>query len=32
MKYLGLGFLLVLIIGGGFVYWNYFFAQFFLIC
>ena len=24
MKYLGLGFLLVLIIGGGFVYWNYF--------
>jgi hypothetical protein len=26
MKYLGLSFLLVLIIGGGFVYWNYFFV------
>lgn len=25
MKYLGLGFLSVLIIGAGFVYWNYFF-------
>jgi hypothetical protein len=26
MKYLGLGFLLVLIVGGGFAYWNYFFV------
>lgn len=26
MKYLGLGFLLVLIVGGGFFYWNYFFV------